>query len=140
MPNNVKKEAQEIIAVSWDKVMELCKKLARDIVDSGFNPSFVFGVPNGGLVPAALLVRELAALGFQTEIVERSMLKISCEQYKSIVIDEIVDSGDTIKEYVDMDNVMTVTLFQRYSTHTKAELVGEAINHDNWLAFPWEPA
>ena len=138
MPNNIKKETQQIITITWDRVMQLCKKLAKDIANSGFKPSFVFGIPNGGLVPAALLVRELSAIGIETEIVEHSMIDISCESYKSIVVDEIVDSGDTIKEYVGIKDVMTVSLFQRSTTHTKADLVGEIIDSPDWLIFPWE--
>lgn len=138
MSNNVKKDTQKVVVITWDKVMSLTKKLAKDIADAKFHPQFVFGIPKGGLVPAALLVRELSALGIETEIVDHSMLNLSDDYYKSIVIDEIVDSGDTIKDYTNMNGIMTVALFQRSTTHTSARLVGELIDNPDWLSFPWE--
>jgi hypoxanthine phosphoribosyltransferase len=58
------------------------------------------------------------------------------KNHSILLVDDICDSGVTMKDYADQ--FITATLCMRYVSETIPEFYGEKIEDDRWLVFPWE--
>ncbi|WP_440058934.1 phosphoribosyltransferase [Thermogladius sp. 4427co] len=97
--------------VSWDEIVEWSRGLARIIRESGFRPDIVVALSRGGYVPGRLVcdflgVENLLSIQSQhwTEAAkaeEKAIIKFPYELdlagYRVLVVDDIVDTGDTLK-------------------------------------------
>lgn len=90
----------------------------------------VWGVPRGGLVPAAYV-----ASGLQLPLINELPAEGSHERSRTLVIDDLVDSGSTAKRYRDAQ--FDACFRKSHSPIYPAEL---APVRDGWLVFPWEDA
>lgn len=83
----------------------------------------VYGIPRGGTIPARMLASELG-LRLVTEPTDLT-----------IIVDDIVDSGKTIRSYVEQ-GLMTVSL------HCKPHASPQPTLHvhmvEDWIVYPWE--
>lgn len=140
MPNNVKQPKQSIEEIGYEYVHNnvfhvLCKlrdRLPRD------GHVVVYGIPRGGLIPAIILAHAL-----EKEIQVRFVTSLNHldpgDWHRLIIVDELVDSGDTIRSLKQRyPEAITVALYQRESTKFRADVVGLELKHDKWLQFPWE--
>ena len=85
----------------------------------------VWGPPVGGLVPATMLRHEL-----------NLPFLISPQSKKTLIIDDIADSGNTLIHYRKHP---IVTLFYfRKSIVTPMLWVHEKHHENEWIVFPWE--
>jgi hypoxanthine phosphoribosyltransferase len=100
----------------------------------GKDLEFVSGIPRGGLIPAVMMSH-----AFSIKYISYSSAKQLPKELraKTIVIDDIADTGHTLKEAVDL-NFITATLSIRSGTKTMPMYYGEHIFDDRWLVFPWE--
>ena len=122
------------------KELILVKSLLKQIGDEKFDGILCCG--RGGLVPAAYIAH---ALGIK-EVYHMTYARSSKDagirnpEAKFLVLDDISDSGETMKQMLDLmgSKHKTAVLYQRYSTSFKCDYVGEHINHDSWLKFSWE--
>lgn len=97
--------------VSWDEIVEWSRGLAGIIKRSGYRPDIVVAVSRGGFVPARLLCDFLGIdnlLSVQSQhwteaakVEERAILKfgyvIDASGKRVLVVDDIVDTGETLK-------------------------------------------
>lgn len=97
--------------VSWNEIVDWTRNLSRIIKESGFKPDLIVAVARGGFVPARLLcdfmgVDNLASIQSQhwTEAAkaeEKAIIKfpvtIDAENLNVLIVDDIVDTGDTLK-------------------------------------------
>ncbi|WP_048058889.1 phosphoribosyltransferase [Desulfurococcus amylolyticus] len=97
--------------VTWDEIVEWSMNLARIIRENGYKPELVVAVSRGGFVPARLIcdflgVENLASIQSQhwTEAAkaeERAILKypfkLDASGMKVLVVDDIVDTGETLR-------------------------------------------
>jgi len=97
--------------VTWDEIVDWSMNLARVIRESGFKPDLIVAVARGGFVPARLLcdflgVENLASIQSQhwTEAAkasEKAILKypykLDASGQRVLVVDDIVDTGETLK-------------------------------------------
>ena len=97
--------------VTWEEVVEWSRGLARLIKQSGYRPTVVIAVARGGYVAARLLcdflgVENLLSIQSQhwTEAAkasEKAILKfpykIDLQGHKALLVDDIVDTGETLK-------------------------------------------
>lgn len=97
--------------VTWDEIVDWSFNLAEIIKKSGFKPDIVVAVARGGFVPARLIcdflgVENLLSVQSQhwTEAAkaeEKAILKypftIDARGLKVLVVDDIVDTGETLK-------------------------------------------
>lgn len=85
----------------------------------------VYGIPRGGLVPAALVA---GALGL--ELVDEPGPHV-------LVVDDLVDSGTTLARYLSPHRAVPVDALYR-KPHAPAHLAPMAVEAEGWLVFPWE--
>ena len=83
----------------------------------------VWGVPRGGIVPAALVARELG------------VPLVDFPEHDTLVVDDLVDSGNTAQPFID-NGYMFDALYRK--PHTPAHVAPHATEVDGWLEFPWE--
>ena len=121
-------------SITWDTIDNLITIIAREVISESPNIYNIYGIPRGGLIPAVLLSHKLG-IPVTQEI----------KNY-SLIVDDISDSGNTLKKVIDKCNnpiynykeVYTATLFERQDTIFEPNFIGEHIKYNDWLVFPWE--
>ena len=152
-------EIQEMttLKLSWQTINDAVDALAYMV--KPLNPHLIVGVARGGLIPATLLSHKLN-IGLET---------ISCSTYQGtrrtfkkstvvegwkkeynrddvLVIDDIMDSGDTYRAILDQVLEFTPVYKFKFATLVKKQ---EAkfidfnrfviqVPQDIWIEFPWE--
>lgn len=109
-----------VVPVGWDDVALLTAELADRWRDVGVGS--VWGVPQGGCVPAVMVAERL---GVPMVLSPRS---------ETLVVDDLVDSGRTAKGLPPSAGFDA--LFRK--PHSPADVAPHAREVDGWLAFPWE--
>ncbi len=145
--------------VSWDEIVDWSWGLARKIRSSGYKPDVIVALARGGYVPGRLLcdfldVENLLSIQSQhwTEAAkaeERAIIKfpykVDLTGYRVLVVDDIVDTGDTlmlardfIKETWSPEDLRTAAL-QWISPVAKFEPDYWYIEVKDWTWFqyPW---
>lgn len=114
------------VHISMRDVQEIVDEIARGWINGGLTG--VFGVPRGGCTPAGMLA---TALGIE-------VLDELPESPKGVlVVDDLVDSGETLRKYWDAGFVVDA-LYRK--SHSPDNLPGGRRTVDGWLVFPWERA
>lgn len=143
--------------ISWEEFELMSKKLSEKIIKNGFKPDYIIGITTGGLFPLALLAKYLKVKQILTFSASTSgkgenkkikiiySPKISLYNKKVLLVDEITESGITLKKIVEIIN-------EKYKVgELKTATLG--VNKDicifypnfyvffekgEWIKFPWE--
>ena len=145
--------------VSWDEIAEWTRILSMKIKDSGWLPDIVVAIARGGYAPARLICDYLGITDLisvqvvhwpsTAQAAEKAYIKyplsVDLSGRKVLVIDDIVDTGDSIqlaKEHIERNSrnveVRTAAL-QWISTVAKFKPDYWAIEVKDWVWFvyPW---
>ena len=145
--------------VSWEEVVEWCRKLAEEIKRSGWRPDLVVAIARGGYVPARLLcdfldIHDLVSIqvlhwGRAAEITAKAHVKypysLNMEGKKVLIVDDICDTGDSIivaKEFIK-DNwrpaEIKVATMQWISpvAKIKPDFYVDEVKEWIWYQYPW---
>ena len=149
--------------VTWTTIDHQVRKVITAFKNDGFEPDLIVGVVRGGAIPAVWISNitgvpcEMAKVSFRDDAVQHPVLsvtllkKISQPNFKTLVVDDINDSGETliwiqskIREY-DLDAEKQVKyaclMDNTPSMFTDLDYSGTKINKDidpEWIVFPWE--
>lgn len=101
---------------------------------------FVTGLPRGGVIPAVLFSHEYGLKYIESGELVRNSFFIDSEenQRKVLILDDMADSGKTIKDYIKNTEFRVATLFVRNTTEVWPHYFGSSIVDNDWLRFPWE--
>ncbi len=141
-------------SVSWQDVHRDIRSLARQLQPQGPWRGIV-AITRGGLVPAAVLAREL-----NIRLVDTLCVVSYDERVKGIVevrkmperaladigdgwllIDDIVDSGDTIRTARDiLPEAHFSAVYAKPAGRDLIDTFVHQIDQDTWVAFPWDDA
>ena len=113
------------VFLTWEDINLLLDKINEQVVDK---VRYVTGVPRGGTILAILYSHR-----FEVEYMERP----SPHYPDMLVIDDIADTGHTLKEASQL-KFITSTLAMRVGSIVTPRLYGELITDQRWLVFPWE--
>ncbi len=145
--------------VTWRDIEEWSKDIVRKVIESEYEPEIVIGLARGGLVPARLIadylnIKDLYAVktehwGLTATPDGKARLaqglQVSIEGKKILVVDDITDTGQSLK--LALDHVInhapkeakTATLL--HITHSKyvPDYYSEEVPENNWtwFIFPW---
>lgn len=112
----------------WKEFENDCDKLAGLIKKSGRKFDSLYGIPRGGLV---LAVRLSHKLGLPL------MMHDSNIRDGTLIVDDIADSGDTMREFLSNKKYSaTATLF--YNSDGKHVPTYFCREKTDWVVFPWE--
>jgi hypoxanthine phosphoribosyltransferase len=117
------------VYLTWDDMDELVSKLANQIKSSEL-PQYITGLPRGGLIPAVMLSHKLN-IPFISSIDVYSFPKLHV-----LVVDDIADSGETLKQY--SDGCRTAVLHYKPQSIHKPTFYAAKIDDIDWIVYPFE--
>ena len=136
--------------VSWEELHRNSKALAWRL--SEMKPyKGIIAVTRGGLVPAAIVARELDIRLIDTVCVlsynhktkgDVNILKGPTEAGKGedwLIVDDLVDTGETIKAIrLSLPNAHYATVYAKPSGREQVDTFITEVSQDTWIYFPWD--
>jgi hypoxanthine phosphoribosyltransferase len=149
-------EKFECEVMDWDLFDRLSREVARKIKESEYQPDFMVGLARGGWVLSRVLCDHLGVKDLVSLKVEhwgvtatpdgkaqiKYPFKIDLTGKKVIVVDDITDTGDSMKiavDYVQQMNpreVRTAALRHIDGSKFTPDYYGDVITW-RWVVFPW---
>lgn len=146
--------------VSWNEIHKLTHEIVERIKEDNFEPSAVVGVARGGWPPARnvadlLRIDNLTSMKIDhyqgTSKTEDADIVFSVRDEairgeKVLVVDDIVDTGESLKrarEDVakrDVEEVRTSTVHELPSSDVSPDYVGDSLDDFVWVIYPWNVA
>lgn len=148
---------KEIAKYSWEQIENVFDELAGKIKASRFEPDYIVGITNGGLIPLYYIAKKLKGfehvLTVSGDSYEKDQKKefrilympeIDLQGKKILLVDEIADTGETLKEISDammakykIGELKIATLAvntERCQFYPDFHVIEEKV----WVVFPWE--
>ena len=134
--------------VSWDQLHRDAKALAWRLLEKGPFTGIV-AVARGGLVPAAVIARELEIRLVETVCVSSYMGKDQgeCSVLKSVegdgsgwlIVDDLVDTGRTAKVVRSLlPGAHFAAVYAKPEGRPLVDSYITEVSQDTWILFPWD--
>ena len=117
--------------IQWRDVEDAVERLAINITNSKVEIAAVGGLPRGGLIPAVMLSHKM-------NIPFVSQANITGVVGNILVVDDICDTGKTLKRFKFEDNVYTATLHYKSSAEYEPNFWWRMAYENEWIVYPWE--
>ncbi len=145
--------------VSWDQFHRDCKALAWRLTGpgkEGHKWTAIVAITRGGLVPAAIIARELGIRTIETVCIasyheykdqgELDVIKgINVDMINNdggrdvLVIDDLTDTGATAKKVREMlPNAHIATVYAKPLGVPVTDTFVTEVSQDTWIYFPWD--
>lgn len=151
--------------LTWQGFGDACRQIAQQIADSGWIPDLIVAIARGGMLPAgaisyALGVKANGAINVEfytgvgktmaePEILEPYMDISSLEGKRVLIVDDVADSGKTLKLIMDLIakeglsmgsatakvDARSATIYLKPTSVIKPDYVFKQT--DKWINFPW---
>ena len=136
--------------VSWEEIHRNSKALAWRLNEKGPFKGII-AITRGGLVPAAIVARELeirvvdticvASYDFQNQsdikILKETSVKDKGEGW--VIIDDLVDTGETAKVVKKMlPKAHFATVYAKPAGRPLVSTYITEVSQDTWIYFPWD--
>jgi xanthine phosphoribosyltransferase len=141
---------QKNFPVTWEELHRNAKALAWRLVEIGPFTGIV-AVTRGGLVPAAVVARELDIRLIDTLCItsydeeKRGRLSIlkgatAADRGKGwLIIDDLVDTGGTAKEVRKLlPDAHFATIYAKPAGRPLVDTFVTEVSQDTWILFPWD--
>lgn len=135
--------------VSWEQLQRDCRTLAWRLVDKQWKR--IVGIARGGLVPAAILARELDVhlvdtvcmssylLREQGEVKILEKIDFSGDLSHTLIVDDLVDTGRTAAKLREITKGATfVTVYAKPMGEHYVDSFITEVPQDTWVLFPWD--
>ena len=136
--------------VSWEELHRNSRALAWRLLEMNTFKGIV-AVTRGGLVPAAIVARELDIRLIDTVCVKsynkKSKGDVNVIKYANIaddgkewlIVDDLVDTGETIKAIrLTLPNAHYATVYAKPSGREQVDTFITEVSQDTWIYFPWD--
>ena len=134
--------------VSWDELHRHARALAWRLHEKGPFKGIV-AITRGGLVPAAIVARELDVRLVDTVCVasyehkdqgETAVLKgLDGDGEGWLIVDDLVDTGTTAKIVRDMlPKAHFATIYAKPAGRPLVDTFITEVSQDTWILFPWD--
>ena len=134
--------------VSWDELHRHARALAWRLLELGPWQGIV-AVTRGGLVPAAIVARELdirlvdtvciASYDDRTQGNVTILKKIAGDGAGWLIIDDLVDTGETARAVRDMlPRAHFATVYAKPAGRPTVDTYVTEVSQDTWILFPWD--
>lgn len=159
-------DATAIIDYTHADFVKGIDSIVRQINESDFEPDYIVGIVRGGAIPAVYLSHKLkipvqmvhwstrdSTDGWGNESnawIPEDLL----DGKKILIIDDIVDGGETVRELLDdwslsivgvaelpLHNIRIAAMFYNTAQQTKVDFYDREIDRNEdkrWVVFPWE--
>jgi xanthine phosphoribosyltransferase len=149
-------QSEKAFPVSWDQFHRDARALAWRLAGAGpFNA--IVCITRGGLVPAAIVARELgirvietvcvASYDHQTQGDLKVLKKVADEVIgagngegaKVLIVDDLVDTGRTAKLVREMlPKAHFATVYAKPMGRPQVDTFITEVSQDTWIFFPWD--
>jgi len=134
-------------------VENACRSLAENIEQSGYKPERIVGIAFGGVIPASFLSvflqKPLCVMRVTNyngrKRLSQPNIKTYLESFPNVatlVVDDLVDSGETMKTVLDYLSSHGVTDIRSVTLHRKPSSTFSPDWHSSdiigWVHYPWE--
>ena len=134
--------------VSWDQLHRDAKALAWRLIEAGPWEGIV-AITRGGLVPAAIVARELEIRLIDTVCIASyddrkqgnlSVLKpVAGDGGGWLIVDDLVDTGGTARVVRDMlPKAHFATVYAKPAGRDLVDSFITEVSQDTWILFPWD--
>jgi xanthine phosphoribosyltransferase len=147
-------EYRKDFPVSWEELHRNAKALSWRLLDQGPWKGII-AITRGGLVPAAILAREMdirlidtlcivsyaqAASGAQSQQGELKVLKsVEGDGEGMLLIDDLVDTGKTARCVREMlPKAHFATIYAKPAGKPLVDTFITEVSQDTWIRFPWD--
>ncbi|MCD4674882.1 MAG: xanthine phosphoribosyltransferase [Desulfobacula sp.] len=135
--------------ISWDQLHRDVKALSWRLHDIEKTWKGIVAVTRGGLVPAAIIARELGIYHIDTVCItsydwknqgEAKILKeIDDSGEDLLIIDDLVDTGSTAKVVRTMlPDAYFATVYAKPAGKPLVDAYVTEVSQDTWILFPWD--
>ena len=141
---------QKSFPVSWEELHRTSKALAWRLLELGPFEGIV-AVTRGGLVPAAIVARELEIRLIETACIssyhgsdqgDLHVLKEAPSAGKGagwLIVDDLVDTGETAKTLrTMMPEAHFATVYAKPAGRPLVDTFVTEVSQDTWIFFPWD--
>ena len=136
--------------VSWDNLQREARRLARRQLPVS-QWKGIIAVSRGGLVPAALMARELGIRFVDTICISsydhanqrdlQVLKKVDGDGEGFLVVDDLVDSGNTARVIRELyPKAKLITFFAKPKGEALVDDFEVSIPQDTWIEQPWDMA
>ena len=143
-------QTEKAFPVSWEELHRTSKALAWRLFELGPFEGLV-AVTRGGLVPAAIVARELEIRVIDTACVasyhgqERGQVKILKEAGLAgdgrgwLIVDDLVDTGETSKSLrALLPKAHFAAVYAKPAGRPLVDTFVTEVSQDTWIFFPWD--
>jgi xanthine phosphoribosyltransferase len=147
-------QPQKAFPVSWDQFHRDARALAWRLAEAGPFDTIV-AITRGGLVPAAIVARELDVRLIETICIssyhdytrqgELRLLKGVAESITKLagkgvlIVDDLVDTGKTAKVVRDiLPGAHFATVYAKPMGRPMVDTFITEVSQDTWIYFPWD--
>jgi xanthine phosphoribosyltransferase len=134
--------------VSWEELHRHSKALAWRLLEMGPWQGIV-AITRGGLVPAAIVARELdvrlvdtlcvASYEHQTQGRVHVLKGIAGDGTGLLIIDDLVDTGETARVVREMlPRAHFSTVYAKPAGRPLVDTFVTEVSQDTWILFPWD--
>lgn len=139
------------LIVSWHDFHDDAKALAEQLHKLEQQWQGIMAVTRGGLVPAAILARELEIRLIETVCIasydhdeqsELSVLKAPSGDGEGwVIVDDLVDTGETVKQLRRLyPKAHIATVYAKPKGKALVDTFIEHVDQDTWIQLPWDMA
>jgi xanthine phosphoribosyltransferase len=144
----VAEPAEKNFLVSWDQLHRDTRALAWRLADYG--PWVrVVAIARGGLVPAAIVARELdirlvdtvciASYDHQSQGQVKVLKEVLGDGADTLIVDDLVDTGRTARAVRDMlPRAAFATVYAKPEGRPLVDHFLTEVSQDTWIHFPWD--
>ena len=117
--------------LTWDDIDRVINKIVANISNSEIKINAIGGLPRGGLIPAVMLSHRLS-------IPFVAQANIASVAGDILVVDDICDTGKTLKRFKFENNIYTAALHWKQSSEYQPHYFWEIAYENEWIVYPWE--
>lgn len=139
---------QKSFPVSWDELHRNAKALAWRLLDKGPFTGIV-AITRGGLVPAAIVARELEIRLIDTICIAsydhdrrgdlRVLKDVAGDGTGLLIIDDLVDTGVTARAVRgSLPRAHFATIYAKPAGRPLVDTFITEVSQDTWIYFPWD--
>lgn len=143
--------------ISFGEVYSISRLLARKIKASGYQPDLIIAIGRGGYIPGRLVSDFLLFNELTTMKVEHYMrgaemkeearirfpLSVDIGGKKVLIVDDITDTGDTLKlsvgyvQSLNPSEIKTAVLQHKTCSSFVPDFYGQKVIRWRWIIYPW---
>ena len=145
------KPYDKVYPVSWEQLHRDCRALSWRLMERGPFAG-IHAITRGGLVPAAIIARELDIRRINTICIssydwqsqgEASLISAAPEGDGAgwLLVDDLVDTGRTARIVREMlPKAHFATVYAKPEGRALVDTFVTEVSQDTWILFPWDAA